>query len=111
MQLGLPMMTNPFYQDLPYRHSHCINKRTSKNSFLVMSANCDRLFAEVLRLPPLERAQLLDVIFESFDTEHRQKSVDAAWASEAEDRLTAFDSGELSSKPADEVFDAIDRNI
>lgn len=51
---------------------------------------------------------LVEEILSSFDFPSRQE-VDALWAKEAEDRIDAYDRGEIRSTPAQEVFDRIDR--
>ena len=42
------------------------------------------------------------------DAETR-KQIDELWAQEAEDRLEAYERGEIESAPAKKVFDDIDR--
>jgi putative addiction module component (TIGR02574 family) len=49
---------------------------------------------EVLRLNSNERAMLIDLLWESLD-EARIKEIEAKWASESEDRIDAFERGEL----------------
>ena len=49
---------------------------------------------EVQKLEPAERAALIDVLWESLD-EARVKEVEAKWAAESEDRIDAFERGEL----------------
>jgi putative addiction module component (TIGR02574 family) len=72
-----------------------------------MTAQGKRILAEALTLPPIERASLLEELLSSFDFPSRQE-VDALWAAEAEDRIDAYERGELHSIPADEVFGRID---
>jgi len=60
-----------------------------------------------LNLSPLDRASLIERLFESFGDMERQ-GLDAEWASEVEDRLEAHKRGEMKSKPANEVFRAIE---
>jgi hypothetical protein len=38
-----------------------------------------------------------------------RQEVDALWAKEVEDRIDAYERGEMRSIPAQEVFDRIDR--
>jgi putative addiction module component (TIGR02574 family) len=54
------------------------------------------LTSEALKLPPFERAQMIDALWRSLDPSE-QTSVDAAWISESLDRLKAFREGKLSS--------------
>jgi|GEM_PF-1107437 len=49
---------------------------------------------EIDKLEPAERAALIDVLWDSLD-EKRIKETEAKWAAESEDRIDAFDRGEL----------------
>ena len=51
---------------------------------------------EVLQLNSNERARLIDLLWESLD-EARIKEIEAKWASESEDRIDAFERGELAA--------------
>ena len=50
---------------------------------------------EIEKLEPAERAALIDVLWESLD-EERIKEIEAKWAVESEDRIDAFERGELA---------------
>jgi putative addiction module component (TIGR02574 family) len=58
---------------------------------------------EVLALPPEERVQLIDLLWESLD-DSDVKRREAAGAAEAERRSDAINSGKMGTRPADEVF-------
>jgi putative addiction module component (TIGR02574 family) len=73
-----------------------------------MTAESKKVLEGALALPPTERAVLIEEILSSFDFPSR-KGVDALWAKEAEDRIDAYERGEMRSVPAQEVFDRIDR--
>jgi putative addiction module component (TIGR02574 family) len=73
-----------------------------------MTAQGKKILADALALPPTERASLVEEILSSFDFPSRQE-VDQLWANEVEDRIDAYDRGEMHSHPAEEVFDRIDR--
>ena len=49
---------------------------------------------EIERLEPSEKVALIDVLWESLD-EERLKEIEAKWAAESEDRIDAFERGEL----------------
>ncbi len=49
---------------------------------------------EIVQLNPKERAMLIDLLWESLD-EERVKEIEAKWAAESEDRIDAFERGEL----------------
>lgn len=51
---------------------------------------------EVEKLEPAERAALIDVLWESLDEEQVKKN-EAKWAAESEDRIDAFERGELTA--------------
>ena len=53
-------------------------------------------------LPPDERLELVDQILESLDEPNSE--VDALWAKEAEDRLSAYRRGDLQAIPMTEVL-------
>ena len=73
-----------------------------------MTERKEQVRAEALALPPTERAALLEELLTSFEFPDRQ-DVNALWAKEAEDRIDAYESGEMISMPARQVFDQIDR--
>ena len=51
---------------------------------------------EIFQLDSQERARLIDLLWESLD-ESRIKEIEAKWAAESEERIDAFDRGELSA--------------
>ena len=73
-----------------------------------MPTRLDEVLDEALKLGPMERAELVEHILASFDFPEREE-IDELWAQEAEDRLEAYDRGEIPSTPARKVFDDIDR--
>ena len=73
-----------------------------------MSANSEQILQEALALSPQDRAEVLERLLASFQTPP-DPSFDHLWAKEAEDRLDAYDRGELSAVPADEVLARIER--
>ncbi len=71
-----------------------------------MSKQGIELLEEALSLPPAERAQLAEQILTSLDL-GEPGEIDALWAQEAEERLDAFEQGQLKAIPAAEVFRGI----
>lgn len=69
-------------------------------------AKDDEIFRAALSLPQGSRAELADRLLQSLD-ESDQDEVDARWAREAEDRIAAFDRGEITAIPGDEVFSSL----
>lgn len=61
----------------------------------------ERIESEALSLAPAERARLAQRLIASLDA---NGTLEAAWYDEAERRLEAMESGQLSEIPADEVL-------
>ena len=68
----------------------------------------ERVLAEALELPPIERAVVIERLFQSFDT-GSDADREARWADEVESRFAAYDRGEIKATPAEEVFARINR--
>lgn len=64
-------------------------------------ANRDEIFRAALSLPQEARADLADRLLESLG------EVDARWAEEAEDRILAYERGEIAAIPGDQVLAAL----
>lgn len=62
-----------------------------------------KVLADALELSPKKRAGLVEEILSSFDAGGRE-AIDAAWAAEAEDRIDAYEKGELPASSIDAVF-------
>ena len=73
-----------------------------------MPKRAKNILAEALELPPVERAELVEDILSSFEFTSR-KEIDALWSQEAEDRIDAFDEGEMKAIPVEDVFAEIER--
>jgi len=58
---------------------------------------------QALALGPMERAELLEALFRSFDR-RRADQVETLWEEEAEARVDAFASGAMGADTADDVF-------
>ena len=67
-----------------------------------MNGHVRKLSQEARRLPPAERAQLIENLLASLDEPDAR--IDAAWAGEAERRLQLIDSGEMPTRDAAEVM-------
>jgi putative addiction module component (TIGR02574 family) len=73
-----------------------------------MQDSTHRLLSQVISLPPSERAALVEGIIASLD--RPDPSLDALWLKEAEERLAAYDAGELEAIDADQIFAELGRN-
>ncbi len=73
-----------------------------------MTATAQKIYHDALALPPIERAELIHRLFQSFDVSV-DKHVDAAWAKEVESRIEAYDKGLLTASPAEDVLARINQ--
>jgi putative addiction module component (TIGR02574 family) len=74
-----------------------------------MAKQGEQVLAEALNLPPVERAELVENLLSSFEFPSR-KTIDVLWAQEAEDRIDAFERGEMAAIPARDVFADIEKS-
>lgn len=72
-----------------------------------MPANTEQLRKDALALPLAERAALAEALLSSLD--RPDPRIDELWAKEAEDRLAAFEAGEMEAIPAEEVFTELEQ--
>jgi putative addiction module component (TIGR02574 family) len=74
-----------------------------------MTKHGKQILAEALKLPPLERAELVENILTSFEFQSK-KRIDALWGQEAEDRIDAFERGDITAIAAKDVFAEIEKS-
>ncbi len=73
-----------------------------------MTTQTQQVLEKAVGLPPIERAELVERILASFDFPSRA-DIDLAWAREAEDRINAYERGDITAIPASQVFDRIEK--
>ena len=66
-----------------------------------MAASAKNILDQALKLPANDRAALVENLILSLDKP--DPSLDAQWLREAEDRLTAYQSGELGALDAEQL--------
>jgi putative addiction module component (TIGR02574 family) len=74
-----------------------------------MAASVKAVLDQALKLPPNDRAALVENLIYSLDKP--DPSLDAQWIREAEDRLAAYRSGELAAVDAEQVFAELGKQI
>lgn len=67
-----------------------------------MSASLKQIEDQARALMPEERAKLAESMLESLHSPLAE--IEAAWAGEIEQRVAAFDRGEIPAYPAEDVF-------
>ena len=73
-----------------------------------MSNKSQQVLTEALALPPNERAELVDHIMKSFGFSS-SIATDELWARETEERIDAYDRGDIKTTSVKEVFEKINR--
>ncbi|KQC10829.1 MAG: hypothetical protein APR54_11600 [Candidatus Cloacimonas sp. SDB] len=73
-----------------------------------MPKHAENILADALELPPTARAELVENILSSFEFQGRD-AINALWAQEAENRIDAFDRGKITSIPAKDIFNEIEK--
>lgn len=73
-----------------------------------MTRAANTVLKEALLLDPVERAELIDELYHSFD-KSRDARTDGLWAAESESRIDAYDAGKLSADSAEAVLGRINR--
>ena len=68
-----------------------------------MIRNTAKVVTEALSLPPRSRARLADKLLESLN-QPRQREVNKLWGAEVEDRIDAYEKGEIKVIPGKRVF-------
>ena len=63
---------------------------------------------QALNLPPVERAELIEQLLESFELPSTEE-IDILWAKEVEDRIDAYNQGKIEAISARKIFDKIDK--
>jgi len=62
----------------------------------------DNILREALRLKPAEKAKLIDKLIYSLDKP--DKEIDALWTNEVEDRINAYEQGEIKAISLEDVL-------
>ena len=67
-----------------------------------MTAAAESILKQALALPPADRAQLIEGLFSSFDSQ--DQDVNQRLSAEAESRIDAYERGDLTASSADDVY-------
>ena len=73
-----------------------------------MAVSTENVLSQALELSPIERAELIERLLSSFNFPERE-NIDSLWASEVENRIDAYERGELKTKSAKQVFQSLDQ--
>ena len=67
-----------------------------------MSERSQSVIADALALPPLERAEVIDRLYQSLRSE-REGEIESAWAEESERRIDAYLAGQADTVPYEQI--------
>ena len=67
-----------------------------------MSERSQSVIADALALPPLERAEVIDRLYQSLRSE-REREMESAWAEESERRIDAYLAGQADTVPYEQI--------
>jgi len=73
-----------------------------------MTTATQAILKQALSLGPVERAELIEELFHSFD-KSADRNIDALWADESESRISAYDAGQICADSAKAVFERINK--
>ena len=73
-----------------------------------MTAAATQILKEALELTPVDRAEMIEKLFLSFDSSGDRR-VDGTWAEEIESRIDAYDQGKMTASSAEDVLARINR--
>jgi putative addiction module component (TIGR02574 family) len=68
-----------------------------------MTVAVKKVFENAMDLQPIERAELIENLFFSFD-QMRNQAIDDAWVTEVESRFAAYDAGKLTATAFEDVM-------
>ena len=72
-----------------------------------MTTKAIETLESALRLPAMERAAIADELISSLD--QPDESIDALWIKESEDRVAAFERGEIKAISEEEMFARLEK--
>ena len=75
---------------------------------LRMTDAAHAVLAKALQLSPVERAQLINELYRSFEG-IRPDAVISKWAQEVESRIDAYEAGHIAADSAEAVFSRINK--
>jgi putative addiction module component (TIGR02574 family) len=79
-----------------------------RKGVIIVTSRSTELLREALALPPDERAEMAEHLLSSLDSP-TDRRIEELWAKETEERLDAFERGEIKTVRAKVVFDQIGR--
>ena len=73
----------------------------------IMSVSAEKVLRQAMQLSSLDRAALVEGLIASLDKP--DPALDALWLKEAEDRIAAYQAGELAAIDVEEAFAELER--
>ncbi len=73
-----------------------------------MTAIAENIFKKAVQLNPIDRAELIQRLFYSFD-KTSNKQIEDNWRTEVEDRVSAYESGKIPADTMENVFERLSK--
>ncbi|MFA7232278.1 MAG: addiction module protein [Victivallaceae bacterium] len=73
-----------------------------------MTATAEAIFKEAVQLNPIDRAELIQRLFLSFDKKSNGQLEDN-WKSEVEERVSAYEAGKIPADTMENVFERLSK--
>jgi len=73
-----------------------------------MTAIAENIFKEAVQLNPIDRAELIQRLFYSFDKKY-DKQIEDNWKAEVDDRVSAYESGKIPADTMENVFERLSK--
>lgn len=73
-----------------------------------MTAIAENIFRKAVQLNPIDRAELIQRLFYSFDKTFN-KQIEDNWKVEIEDRVSAYESGKIPADTMENVFERLSK--
>lgn len=74
-----------------------------------MTVAVERIYDKAINLNPIEKAELIDKLFDSFIKKPFNEKIEEEWKQELIKRRTAFDNGEISADNIENVFERLSK--
>jgi len=74
-----------------------------------MNIAVEKIYNKALNLNPIEKAELIDKLFDSFIKKPFNKKIEEEWKQELVKRKTAFDNGEIPADSLKNVFERLSK--
>ena len=69
-----------------------------------MTTATEQIYNDAILLNPIDRAELIEKLYNSFTTNNKDIEIELKWKEEIDRRIQAYDNGDISSDSMENVF-------